>query len=161
MYINKILRARWPIAASSPFKPIRVAQLRVRRKLEASKPAWRRDIVGVRFTKILRQIYLPRLSPNGYRNVLINRRTREKTNMRHFTLATGLAVALAAMFSLAPAKAEMGGMLANGKGQCQNFNGNSTNLTFYYWGSCPCNGATACPAAQPTAAIVHRHHHKG
>jgi hypothetical protein len=53
--------------------------------------------------------------------------------MRHLTLATGLALAIATTFSLAPAKAEF----VNSQGQCRQYGANNQNLTYYYWGNCP------------------------
>jgi hypothetical protein len=77
----------------------------------------------------------------------------EKIEMRHFTLATGLAFALAAMFAMAPAQAEFGGPMKNDQGQCRVFGANNQNSTYYHWDTCPKSAA---------AAIVHhRSHHKG
>lgn len=57
--------------------------------------------------------------------------------MRHFTLAAGLAMAMATAFAMTPAMAEMGGPVKDTNGMCRQFNGNSNNLFFYYWSSCP------------------------
>ena len=72
--------------------------------------------------------------------------------MRHLTLAT--AIAIAATFSLAPAKAEFGGPMKNAQGQCRKSNGESATLGFYIWEKCSDKAA---------ATVVHHraHHHKG
>jgi hypothetical protein len=72
--------------------------------------------------------------------------------MRHFALATGLAFALAAMFAMAPAKAEFGGPMKNEQGQCRTFGSNNQNNTYYHWEACPKAAATV---------VVHHRHHKG
>jgi hypothetical protein len=71
--------------------------------------------------------------------------------MRYVTLVA--AIAVAATFSMAPAKAELSGVQAQ-NGQCRILNGESTTLGYYYWGACPKAAA---------AAVVHHHvrHHKG
>jgi hypothetical protein len=76
----------------------------------------------------------------------------EDIKMRHLSLATGLALAIATC-ALAPAMAEMGGPTKNAQGQCKARTPNSHNGDFYYWDACP----------KPAAAtvIVHRHHHRG
>jgi hypothetical protein len=72
--------------------------------------------------------------------------------MRHFTLAMGLAFALAATFAMAPAQAEMGGPTTNDQGQCRVYGPNNQNSSYYYWGACPKAAATV---------VVHHRHHKG
>jgi|HubBroStandDraft_5_1064220.scaffolds.fasta_scaffold793896_1 hypothetical protein len=72
--------------------------------------------------------------------------------MRVTTLATGLALTIAATFSLAPAMAEMGGPIKNAQGQCKVFGSNNQNLTYYHWDACP-------KAKTAEAVIVHRHRH--
>ena len=57
--------------------------------------------------------------------------------MHRFTLAAGLALAIATTFSLAPAKAEFGGQIKNDQGQCRQYGANNQNLTYYYWDKCP------------------------
>jgi len=57
--------------------------------------------------------------------------------MRHFTLATGLVLAIAAMFAMGPAKAEFGGPLVNDKGECRQYGANNQNLTYYHYDKCP------------------------
>jgi hypothetical protein len=57
--------------------------------------------------------------------------------MRHFTAATAVALAVASMFAMSPAKADMGGPLVNEQGQCRQFGPNNTNLTYSYFGPCP------------------------
>ena len=61
--------------------------------------------------------------------------------MRQIALATGLALALAAMFALSPAKAEFNGALQDGQGHCKQFNSYNPNRMFYYWGPCPSHEA--------------------
>jgi hypothetical protein len=56
--------------------------------------------------------------------------------MRQITLAASFALALAAMFSWSPAKAEFGGAVEQ-NGQCRQFNPYNPNHQFYYWGPCP------------------------
>jgi hypothetical protein len=83
--------------------------------------------------------------------------------MHHVTIATGLALALAAMFATAPAKAEIGGPVMNDQGQCRSY-GASNNLTFSYWGECPGtlmrHGHTHVIRSTLThhALNAHRHH---
>jgi hypothetical protein len=70
--------------------------------------------------------------------------------MRHFTLATALAFAMAATFSIA-AKADMGGPSKNDQGQCRVYGANNQNSSYYHWEACP----------KPAAAVVtHKPHHK-
>jgi hypothetical protein len=64
--------------------------------------------------------------------------------MRHFTLATGFALATAVMLSVGTARAatsggaaDFGGLAEDGKGMCRQYNGNSVNNSYYYWGKCP------------------------
>jgi hypothetical protein len=80
----------------------------------------------------------------------------EDTTMRNITLATGLALIVAATFSLAPAMAEMGGPIKNAQGQCRIFGSNNQNNAYYHWDACPKEKTAA-------AAPVHhsRHHHRG
>jgi hypothetical protein len=74
--------------------------------------------------------------------------------MRHISLATGLALTIAATFSLAPAMAEMGGPMKNAQGQCRTFGPNNQNNNYYHWDT--------CPKAAASAVIVHHHrHHRG
>jgi hypothetical protein len=77
----------------------------------------------------------------------------EDNQMRHLSLAIGLALAIATS-ALAPAMADdIGGPMKNAQGQCKARSPNSHNGAFYYWGACP----------KPAAAtvIVQRHHHRG
>jgi hypothetical protein len=73
--------------------------------------------------------------------------------MRYTALAMGLAIAIAATFSLAPAQAELGGPIKNAQGQCKHFNAYNPNHEFFYWGDCPKDAASVRP--------VMRHHHRG
>ena len=82
--------------------------------------------------------------------------------MRHITVATFLALAIASTFSLAPAKAEFGGPVANGQGQCRSYGPNNQNLSYYYWDSCP--GTLTGPHGHvrvigATVAPIMSHHH--
>jgi hypothetical protein len=86
--------------------------------------------------------------------------------MRHFTLATGLAFALAAMFAMAPAHAEFGGPIKNDQGQCRTFGANNQNLTYYHWDACPGtvqgpHGHVHVIRASVGGGSGGRHHHKG
>ena len=60
--------------------------------------------------------------------------------MRRFTVATILALAFAATFSMAPAKAELGGPIVQ-NGMCKHFNAYNPNHEFYYWAACPATEA--------------------
>jgi hypothetical protein len=73
--------------------------------------------------------------------------------MRHFTIAAGLA--LATMFAITPAMAEMGGPKTNADGQCRLFNGNSNNLAYSYWGACP--NAEPKKGATKTVHVAAKH----
>jgi hypothetical protein len=80
--------------------------------------------------------------------------------MRHFTVATAMAVAMAAMFAMTAAKAEIGGPIRNDQGQCRSYGPNNTNLTYSYWGACP--GSLQGPhghvhTIRATAPLRHRH----
>jgi hypothetical protein len=113
----------------------------------------------MQFTRILRQIYLPRLFRNAYHKVSINRSSREKTKMRHFTLATGLALAIATIFSLAPARAEFGGAIFNDQGQCRQYGANNQNLTYYYWDKCPSTKVGTHGHVHVNGGTSHHHTH--
>jgi len=56
--------------------------------------------------------------------------------MRHITLATSLALAVAATLSSLPAKAEFGGPLVE-NGQCRQMSTYNPNNMWYYWAPCP------------------------
>jgi hypothetical protein len=64
--------------------------------------------------------------------------------MRHITLATALAFALAATFSLAPAQADMGGPIKNGS-QCKVFGANNQNNSYFHWEKCKSSKSAAAP----------------
>lgn len=64
--------------------------------------------------------------------------------MRHFTLATGFALAAAVMFSMGSVQAatpgggvDFGGPAQDGHGMCRQFNSQSNNGFFSYWDKCP------------------------
>ena len=78
--------------------------------------------------------------------------------MRHFTLAAA-GLALATMFAMTPAMAEMGGPVVQ-NGQCRQFNGNSNNLDFYYWGACPSTEPRRGGVGVRTVRVT-VHHKKG
>jgi hypothetical protein len=80
-------------------------------------------------------------------------------NMRHFTLATGLALAVATLFSLAPAKAEMGGAMTNSQGECRQYGPNNQNLTYYYWAKCPSTVAGPHGHVHVVRTTVRHHTH--
>jgi hypothetical protein len=86
---------------------------------------------------------------------------REKIKMRHFTLATGLALAIATMLSLAPAKAEFGGPMTNSEGMCRQYGANNQNLTYYYWDKCPSTQVGPHGHVHVNSGTVAHHHHHG
>jgi hypothetical protein len=77
--------------------------------------------------------------------------------MRHLTFAAGLALALAATFATAPARAEIGGPLVNAQGQCRQYGGENQNLTYYYWDKCP-SQVTRHGHTHAIRTTVSRHH---
>ena len=73
--------------------------------------------------------------------------------MRHTLLVSGLTLVVAAMFSFAPAMAEMGGPIKNDTGQCRVYGSNNNSGSYYHW--------EACPKPKAAAVVVHHRHHRG
>ena len=74
--------------------------------------------------------------------------------MRQTILTLAAVFAVASMWTLTPANAEMGGLMKNAQGQCRVNTG--PDHRFYYWEACKSKETAAAPVVHHTS-----HHRRG